>query len=296
MSKYIVTTDSTADFPASYYTENNIPVSCLKYVIGDDTFVDDSGITMSNKDFYQKVREGALPTTSMVNIADYMDFFEPFLKDGFDILHLGFTSGLSGSYGSSVTAAEELMEKYPDRKIVTIDSLSAASGQGLYVQYVIDKRDAGMGYEEICEYAKALAPKVHHWFFPTNLTQLMRGGRVSKTSGFVGNLLNICPLLCVDVEGHLIPKAKVRGRKKAALECLAKMKMYADNRMDYDGKVFISHSDSIDDALYLKSLIEENFPKVSDIKIYEIGPVIGAHTGPGTAVLAFIGDDRKLIP
>ena len=252
------------------------------------------GLSMPIDEFYKRIENGAAPTTSQVNVDQYEALFTPILESGRDILHLTLSSGISGTYNSCMIAANELREKFPDRKLIVIDSLAASSGYGLLIDYAADLRDSGMGAEEAVEKLEEAKLYVHHWFFSTDLTSYYRGGRISKTSMVMGNLLNICPLLNVNDEGKLIPRQKYRGKKKVIEEMVKRMEEHAQNGLDYSGKCFISQSACYDDAKKVAALIEQKFPKLNgSVVINDIGTVIGSHTGPGTVALFFWGDKRE---
>lgn len=255
--------------------------------------MDDLGKTMNMDDFYKAMSEGADTKTSQINVDEYEAYFEEFLKEGKDILHLTLSSGISGTINSANIAAETLKEKYPDRKIYVIDSLAASSGYGLLMDKVADLKDEGMGIDELKDWVIENRLKVNHWFFTTDLTFFIKGGRVSKVSGFVGNLLNICPLLNVNFEGKLIPREKIRTKKKVIAATVEKMINNAENGLDYDGKCYISMSACRKDAEAVAKLIEEKFPKLNGrVEINNIGTTIGSHTGPGTVALFFWGNKR----
>lgn len=286
-----LTCDSTVDLPQSYMDERAIEYVSMQFILNDESYRDDLGQTMSHPDFYAKIKQGAMPTTSQVNVQEYLDFFGPMLERGEDVLHIGFSSGLSGSHGASMIARNELMEKYPEAKLLIIDSLAASSGHGMLLDMAADLRDKGMPIEEAFLYLEQNKLRIHHWFFTTDLTHLKRGGRVSPTAAAIGGLLNICPLMNVSHEGKLTPREKVRGKKKVIEEMVKKMEQHAG--ADYDGKVFISHSDCLADAQTVARLIEERFPKIhKPIRIEWVGTVIGSHTGTGTVALFFLGDER----
>lgn len=286
-----VTCDSTADMPQSYLLERDIDFVPFQFVIDSETYLDDLGQSMSYEDFYQRIREGAMPTTSQVNVQQYIDFFEPMLKHGEKVLHLGFSSALSGSHGSSMVARTHLLEQYPDATLLIIDSLGASAGYGMLVDQAADLRDKGMSIEDAFVELEKTKLNIHHWFFTTDLTHLKRGGRVSAAAAAIGGLLNICPLMNVSNEGKLVPREKIRGKKKVIEEMVNRMEKFAGS--DYSGKVFLTHSDCLDDALTVVEQIEERFPKVQKpIRIEWIGTVIGSHTGPGTVALFFVGDER----
>ena len=208
-------------------------------------------------------------------------------------MHISLSSGISGTYNSACVAAEEMKEEYPDRKIYVVDSYAASAGFGLVMDTLADMRDNGADIEELKSWIDINRKKMHHWFFTTDLTFFIKGGRVSKTSGFVGNLLGICPLLNVDNEGKLVPREKIRGKKKVIKRTLEKMVEHAEGGTNYSGKCFISQAGCYDDAKALADKIEETFPNLNGgVQIYPIGATIGCHTGPGTVALFFWGDER----
>lgn len=293
MSKYILTCCSTADMPYEYFQEREIPFVCFHYHMDEEVYPDDLGQTMSFQEFYDRIAAGALPTTSQVNIGQFIEFFEPFLKEGKDILHLSLSTGLSGVYNSANMAMAELAEKYPERKIYVVDSLGASSGYGLMMDTAADMRDNGVPLEELYNWVESNKLNVHHWFFSTDLMHYKRGGRLSATSAVVGTLLNVCPLMNMNEQGQLTPQKKIRGKKKVISEIVDMMELHAQNGLEYSGKCFISNSACYDDARAVADLIEERFPKLDGpVMINNIGTVIGSHTGPGTVALFFFGDQR----
>ena len=227
-------------------------------------------------------------------MAEFHDFFGAILEEGKDILHISLSSGISGTYNSACSAVEELREEYPDRKILVVDSLGASSGYGLLVDAAADLRDQGLSLEEVYRITMKRRLHVHHWFFSTDLTSFKRGGRISATSAMLGTVLNICPLMNMDHEGHLIPRQKIRTKKKAMQEAVRMMELHAEGKTGYKGKCFISCSACGGDARAVADLVEARFPELDgSVLINSIGTVIGAHTGPGTVALFFFGDERK---
>lgn len=294
MSNYVLTCCSTADMPLSYMKDRDIPFVCFHYNMDGKEYPDDLGVTMSFEEFYSRIANGALPTTSQVNVGQFVAFFEPFLKQGKDILHISLSSGLSGSFNSARVAREELLKKYADRKILLVDSLGASSGYGMLVDAAADMRDNGAAIEEIYAWLEENRLNIHHWFFSTDLSHYKRGGRISAASATVGALLNICPLMNMNHEGKLIPRTKVRGKKTVIKEIVRKMETHAQNGLDYSGKCFISNSACYEDARMVADLIEEKFPHLNGpVMINSVGTVIGSHTGPGTVALFFFGDKRE---
>ncbi|MBP5529586.1 MAG: DegV family protein [Lachnospiraceae bacterium] len=294
MEKYLLTCDTAVDLNLEYLKSKNIPFVSFHYNLDGQDYTDDLGVTLSYEEFYKKIDAGSMPVTSQVNIADSIDFFESFLKEGYDILHLAFSSGLSGTFNSAYNAAEELKEKYPDRKIVVIDSLAASSGYGLLLDEMIELKENGATLEELTAFAEENKLKVQHWFYTTDLTHFKRGGRISATACAIGNFLNLCPLMNVDAEGKLAVQYKIKGKKKAAKEAVAKMLENCDGGENYSGRCFISNSGCLEDAEYLAGLLKETFPNIKGgVKIFDIGTIIGTHTGRGTVALFFFGKKRE---
>ena len=245
---------------------------------------------MDAKVFFDMEREGLMPTTSQVTPEEYLQVFDRLLSSGQDILYIAFSSGLSGSCNSAKIAAEEMRPKYPERKLYIVDSLCASLGQGLLVDYAVKMRADGKTIEETYKWVEANKLGLNHWFTVDSLNHLKRGGRVTGAAAFVGNLLHIKPVLNVDYEGHLIPREKEQGRKKA-LRCLVdKMEEYVYKP---EGQaVFISHGDDIEAAEKVAAMVKERFPQIGEIMINMLGTVIGAHSGPGTIALFFMGKTR----
>ena len=257
--------------------------------------MDDLGQSMPFDKFYQAMADGADTKTSQISAGEYEEYFESFLKEGKDVLHLTLSSGISGTINSANVAREMLKEKYPERKIYVIDSLAASSGYGLLMDVLADQRDAGMGIDDLVELTLNIRNKVQHWFFSTDLTFYIKGGRVSKTAGFVGSMLNICPLLNVNIDGKLIPREKVRTKKKVSARIVDIMEKRAADGLDYRGKCFISNSACQEDAQYVASLIEARFPHLNGkVMINNIGTTIGSHTGPGTIAVFYLGDEKDV--
>ncbi|MCL2695730.1 MAG: DegV family protein [Clostridiales bacterium] len=294
MQKYILSSCSTADLTEERFKARDIEYICFHYMLDGKTYPDDLGKTMPFDKFYKAMADGADTKTSQVNVDEFINYFTPFLEAGQDILHICFSSGLSGSCNSAMIAREELMQKYPNRKLYVVDSFAASSGYGLLMDRIADLRDEGMGIDDLYAWANENKLKLHHWFFSTDLTFYIKGGRVSKTSGFVGTLLGICPLLNMDNDGKLIPRAKIRGKKKSIKKVVEKMEECADDGLFYDGKCYISHSACLEDAKAVAALVKDRFPRLcGEVEIYNIGTTIGSHTGPGTVALFFWGKPRK---
>ena len=293
MSDYILSCCTTADLSKEHFDRRGIHYVCFHYMLNDVSYPDDLGQSIAFEDFYRMMTEGADTKTSQVNVAEFIDYFTPFLKEGKDILHVSLSSGLSGSVNSARTAAEMLSEEYPDRKIYVVDSLGASSGYGLIMETLADMRDEGKSLDELHDWIEANKLRLHHWFFSTDLTFYVKGGRVSKASGFFGTMLNICPLLNMDNLGRLIPREKIRTKKKVIKTIVDRMEECADDGLDYSGKCFISQSACVEDAKAVAALVEERFPKLNGkVEINYIGTTIGSHTGPGTVALFFWGKER----
>ena len=294
MSDYVLSCCSTADLTKEHFEARNISYICFHYELDGKTYMDDLGETMSMDDFYQAMVDGAETKTSQINVEEYESYFEKFLAEGKDVLHLTLSSGITGTINSARIAQETLQEKYPDHKIFIVDSLAASSGYGLLMDKLADLRDEGKSIEEVRDWAEAHKKELHHWFFSTDLTFYIKGGRISKAAGFIGGVMNICPLLNVDFEGKLISRQKVRTKKKVIQEIVKKMEENAIDGLDYSGKCYMCHSACIEDAKAVAALVEERFPKLNGkVEINNIGTTIGSHTGPGTVALFFWGTERN---
>lgn len=294
MEKFILSCCSTADLTKEHFIQRNIHYICFHFELDGKQYPDDLGESIPFPDFYKAMQQGADTKTSQVNVTEFEEYFESFLKQGKDVLHITLSSGISGTYNSANIAKDSLLEKYPDRKIYILDSLTASSGFGLLVDKLADMRDEGKDIDEVYHWAMENRLKLQTWFFSTDLTFYVKGGRVSKTSGFVGNLLNICPLLNMDSQGKLIPRQKIRTKRKVIQAIVEQMEQFAENGFDYDGKCYISHSACIEDAKAVAALIEERFSNLNGkVEINDIGTTIGSHTGPGTVALFFWGAVRE---
>ena len=288
MSNYILSCCSTADLTAEHFAARNIAWLPFHYFLNGTEYVDDLGASMSFDDFYAAIAEGADTRTSQINATEYLAHFKSFLEAGQDVLHVCLSSGLSGTLNSARIAAEQATELYPERRVVIVDSLAAATGFGLLMDRLADLRDEGKSLDEVAAWAEENKLRMRHWFFTTDLSTFIRGGRVSKTAGFVGTLLGICPLLDVDVDGHLTPREKVRSKKKVIARIVEKMVEEAEDGTAYSGKCYISNSACREDAEAVAALIRETFPNLDgEILINNIGTTIGSHTGPGTVALFY---------
>lgn len=294
MADYLLSCCSTADLTRAHFEARNIRYICFHFSLDGKTYRDDLGESVPFPEFYKAMENGAETRTSQVNISEYVDYFCGLIDhEEKDILHVCLSSGLSGSYISARQAAEQVMELRPGRRVRVVDSLGASSGYGLLMETLADRRDAGASFDELGDWAEQNRLRVHHWFFSTDLKFYIKGGRVSRTAGTIGMLLGICPLLNMDNEGHLIPRAKLRSKKKVMEEIVRRMEENADGGLDYDGKCFMSHSACYDDARAVADMVEKKFPKLNGkVVINDIGTTIGSHTGPGTVALFFFGKPR----
>ena len=289
MNGFAITTDNMGDLPESFYKENEVGCAYLSYTMeGKQYSYPDF---LPEKEFYDRIRGGAMPTTSQINPQQATDLMEPYLQEGRDILHIAFSSGLSGSCASAKLAAEMLKKKYPERMIIVIDSRSASLGQGLLLYYVVQMRKDGSSLEETAAWAEEHKLNVVHLFTVDSLFHLHRGGRVSKKAAVVGSMLSLKPMLHVDNEGKLIPTGKVRGRKKSLTGLADEMEEKLGSYASSCDTIFISHGDCKEDAEFLAEQIGKKH-KLKTVLINCIGPVIGAHAGPGTVALFFLGDER----
>ncbi len=290
---YVLSCCSTADLSAEHFKERNISYVCFHFSVDGKDYTDDLGVSYPFKDFYAAMAKGAMTKTSQVSVGEYIAYFEDILKAGKDILHLTLSSGISGTLNSATIARDQLREKYPERKLYVVDSLAASAGFGLLMNKLADLRDEGMTIDDIYEWVIAHRLDCQHWFFVSDLTYLVRGGRVSKVAGAVGGALKICPLLNVDYQGRLIVRSKSRGVNAVIKAQVAQMEALAEGGLDYSGDCYISNSDCYDEARQVADLIESKFKNLKGkVKIFDIGTTIGSHTGPGTVALFFWGAKR----
>ena len=291
MVKYQIITESTGDLTPALIAELGVTVLPMQFNLDGASYRNyPDGRELSPADFYAKLRAGATCTTSQVSMADYHDAFTPVLAGGQDILYLSFSSGLSGTCQAANLAAQEMAEQFPDRRVLVVDSLQASMGEGLFVYLVARKaKRENLDLDAAAAYAKDLAPKVCAWFTVNDLMFLKRGGRLSGAAAVAGTLLGIKPVLHVDAEGHLIAMEKVRGRR-ASLDALVKHFAASADKNYGEMTVFVSHGDCLEDAQYVADKIKAY--GVGRICIGDIGPVIGAHSGPGTVALFFLGGPR----
>lgn len=287
MRDYVITTDDNSDLPQEFFEEHGVGCAYFSYYIDDKHYT--YGNFLPVKEFYDRMRNGSLPTTAQVNPEDVRNLMEPYLKDGKDVLHISFSSGLSGSCNSAYIAAQELKEEYPEREIIVVDSLGASLGEGLLVYLAQMKKEAGEDMESVAKWAEENRNHMVHLFTVDDLHHLHRGGRVSKTTAVVGSMLNIKPVLHVDEEGKLVAIGKVRGRKKALLELVKLMDEQIGSYKDSCDTIFISHGDCQEDAEFVVNKIKEKY-NLKTVMMNYVGATIGAHSGPGTVALFFVGD------
>ena len=288
--KFVIVTDSSADMPKAYYEANGLDCLRLGFMLKDETYEGENGQRIEPKEFYDLMREGAMPTTYQVASEVAKIHIEEHLKQGKDVLVIAFSSGLSGTASSFFVAARDLKEEYPDRKIEVVDSLCASMGEGLLLDYVVKKSDEGATLEEVKEYAEQLKLQICHEFTVDDLFHLKRGGRVSGATALIGTVLKIKPVMHVNNEGKLIAIGKVMGRKKSISGIFENMQKAAI--FEEGEPIFISHGDCMEDALLLKEMIENAYPK-NPVTIHYVGAVIGSHSGVGTLALFYRGKSRE---
>lgn len=294
MADYCLSCCSTVDLTPEHMRARDIRYVCFHFSLDGVEYPDDMGVSMSSEELFRRMSAGAETKTSQVGVAGYLAHFESMLREGKDILHVTLSTGLSGTYNSACIARNILAESYPQRKIYIVDSLGASSGYGLMMETLADMRDAGKTLDELYQWIEANKLRMHHWFFSTDLSFYVRGGRISKAAGMVGTMLNICPLLNMDQTGNLTPREKVRGKRNVIKRIVEKMAEHAENGTAYSGKCFLCQSLCMEDAKAVASLVEEQFPNLNGpVRIFPIGTTIGSHTGPGTIALFFWGDERK---
>ena len=293
MPGYVLSCCSTADVTREWLENRDIAYLYFNYFLNGEMCKDDFGATNPPAQLYAKMLAGADAKTSQISAGDYMEHFEKYLAQGKDVLHVTLSTGISGTFNSACAARDQLAEKYPDRKIYVIDSLAASSGFGLLMDRLAELRDGGMGIDELAAWAEDHKHEVQHWFFSSDLTFFVRGGRISKAAGLVGGMLKICPVMDVEPDGSLAVKEKIRTKAKAVNRVVEKMEELAEGGLDYSGKCYISQSECLADAQEVAARIEERFPKLNGkVEIFPIGATIGVHTGPGTVALFFWGQRR----
>lgn len=287
MNEFVIVSDSTVDLPKEYLQEKQVPIISLSYVMDGVTYEEMNGL--SHKEFFEKLRAGSLPTTSQINPEQAREALEPFAKEGKDILYIGFSSGLSGSYNSVRMAAEELREEYPEIEIIAIDSLCACMGEGLLLYKALQLKEQGVAMKEIADWVERNKLHICHNVTVDDLNHLHRGGRISKTTAVVGSMIKIKPIIHMSDEGKLVVIGKERGRKKSLISIVDRMEKQMQG---YENDiVMITHGDCIEDAEFVKKQVEERFG-IHNVMINGIGSVIGSHTGAGVVAVFFMGDKR----
>lgn len=289
MRVFDIVTDSSCDMPKEYYEQNNVECVSLGFTMNNVNYEGEGGEKISHEEFYQKLRDGAMPTTYQVTGEMARSRIEKKLKEGKDVLVIAFSSGLSGTAGSFIVAARDLSAEYPERKILVVDSLCASMGEGLLLDYVIKKADSGASIEETAAYAEDLKLHICHFFTVDNLFHLKRGGRVSSATAIIGTMLKIKPVMHVDNDGKLVAIGKVMGRKKALHAIVDNLLSVAE--LGEDDPIFISHGDCRDEVDYVIDLIRAKKPNVR-IEVHFVGTVIGTHSGCGTVAIFAKGAHR----
>ena len=293
MNDYVLSCCSTADLTKQHFQSRDINYICFHFELDGKQYSDDLGQSVPFDQFYKMMAEGSETKTSQVNADEFEEYFRGFLKEGKDILHVCLSSGLSGVINSANIAKSALIEEFPDRKIIIIDSLGASSGYGMIMDKAADLRDESKSIDEVAEYIEENKLRLNHLFFSSDLSFYIKGGRISKSAGFVGQMLNICPLLDMDNNGRLIPRTKVRTKKKVIKSIVEWIQQLAEDGLDYNGKCYISQSGCYQDAKEVADLVEQTFPKSNGkVEINDVGTTIGSHTGPGTVALFFWGKER----
>lgn len=293
MADYQITCCSTADLTEDHFRKRDIRYICFHFTLNGKSYPDDLGRSVPFGEFYRAIADGADAKTAQVNVEEFVAFWTPMLEAGKDIVHLSLSTGISGVFNSANVAKEELEERFPERRIHVVDSLGASSGYGLLTDRLADLRDEGMGAEELARWAEGHRLNLHHWFFSTDLSFYVRGGRISRAAGWFGTAFHICPLLNMDRLGRLIPRYKIRGKASVIEAIVRKMEEHAEGGRDYAGKCYISNSGCYEDARAVGDLVEARFPRLNGkVEINTVGTTIGSHTGPGTVALFFWGDAR----
>ena len=288
---FAIVTDSSSNLTEEMIDRFDLSILPLTFMVDGEEYRSYlKGEKTDLSQFYAMMREGKVITTSLPNLQESRETIEALLKDGRDVLYLGFSSGLSGTYQAIELLLAELAGLYPDRTVCSVDTLAASGGEGLLVYYAAKMRDEGATAEAVRDWVEDHKLHLAHWFTVDDLMFLFRGGRVSRTAAWAGTVLNIKPVMHVDDEGHLIPLEKVRGRKKSLKALVDHMEQTADAPVA-DQTVFITHGDCLEDAEYVADLVRERFG-VTDIMINWVDPVIGAHSGPGTMALFFLASQR----
>jgi len=290
--KFHFSCESTVDMPFEYVNKRGASVLFYSYAVDGKEYVDDM-LRNENAlpEFYRLIMDGKLPTTSQINKFKYLEYFDKLLQNG-DVLHIAFGSGMTPSVKNALEAKEELSVKYPERRLVIVDSTCSSSGYGLLVDDALDMWEYGYELDELEDWANSIKLNVHHQFFSTDMKMFKRSGRVSGATAMVATILGICPLMRLNKAGKIISYSRARGKEKAMNETIRTMENKAIDGISYSGKCFISHSSMYDDAIRMKNKILEKFPNIKEVKVFDIGTIIASHTGPGTIALFYYGDER----
>lgn len=294
MHDYILSCCSTVDLTAKKLKDRRLSYLCYHYTSDGFDRTDDLWSGLSAAEFYRMMLDGVEIKTSQISVGSYIDYFEPMLESGTDVLHVCMSSGLTGSFNSARIAADILKEKYPSRKLYIADSLAGSSGYGMLMEKLADMRDEGQTADQLYDWLNQNRLRLHHWFYSTDLTFYIKGGRVSKTAGTIGGILGICPILDMSADGKITVRGKTRGKRRAMHELLELMERHADGGKNYSDRCYICHSDRSEEAKELGDAIKDRFSLTSDkVEIFDIGPTIGSHSGPGTLAVFFWGDERN---
>ena len=287
---FVLTCESTTDLPISYLAKRNISALPYTYCVDNVEYVDDMGEFDGRENFYKLLKQGKRPTTSQINTERYKNFFRQHLNQG-DVLHIAFDSHLSNSVFNAYCAAQELKKEFPDRRIVVLDSTCGCLGYGLLVDTLADMRDANASFDQLYDWARDNRNKIHHQFFSTTLSYYRRSGRVSGPAATLGNILHLCPVLRLNKKGQIIAYAKTMGTNKAIAKTIDEIAAHVENGSEYDGKMWIAHSDCKETANTVLERLKAAYPK-ADARLFDIGPVIGSHCGQGTVAIFFVGNER----
>lgn len=288
---FILSCESTTDLTLKHFSKRNIPVLPYSYTVDGVEYVDDMREGNGLAIFYNQLASNKRPTTSLINMENYTAFFREILEQG-DLLHIAFSSGLSHSASNAILAAEALKQEFPDRKIYVVDSLCGCVGYGLFVDTIADLRDQGKSIEELYDWAMNNRLRVHHQFFSTTLTYFRRSGRISGPAALLGNLLKLCPIMHLTDEGRIVAYTKAMSESKAMSKTLAEIEALIEDGHEYSGKLWLSHSDYICSANKMMAELKKIYPK-ADIRIFDIGPVVASHCGPGTLAIYFFGNANR---
>lgn len=293
MEKYIISCCSAADLSKKHFDKRRIHYLCFPFRLDEQDYLDDLGESIYPEELYRRMLAGEKATTDPIATDTYKAFFEKHLKEGKDILHVSLSSGLSATYQNACEARDVLLPRYPERKIYIVDSLCASAGYGLLVDTLADLRDTGMMVDELFRWAEEKKTRLHHWFFSSDLSFYITGGRISRAVGIAGTVMGICPLLYMNRKGCLTPYENVHTKKTVIKKLVDQMAQHAMNGLDYAGKCYLCHSVCMEDARSVAALVEKTFVNLNGkVQIFPIGVTIGSHTGPGTVALFFFGNER----